>query len=97
MLKSFHTGSLGCAPTPSQYFARDRSRAISLYGRALAFSSYRLVGRFGIGLKVPMTSRGFAPRADLESESQLEAILEIGKPSTYSIRCNSLSEPDGLN
>lgn len=75
MLKSFHTGSLGCAPTPSQYFARDRSRAISLYERALAFSSYRLVGRFGIGLKVPMTSRGFAPRADLVSESQLEAIL----------------------
>lgn len=66
MLNSFHTGSLGCAPTPSQYFARDRSRAISLYARALAFSLYRLVGCFGMGLKVPITSRGFAPRADLE-------------------------------
>ena len=50
MLISFHAGSLGCAPTPSQYFARVRSRAISLNGRALAFSSYRFVGFFGIGL-----------------------------------------------
>jgi hypothetical protein len=28
-----------------------------------------------MGLKVPMTSRGFAPRADLDSESQPEDFL----------------------
>ena len=50
-LNNFHTPSLGCAPTPSQYFARDRSRATSLYGLALrACSVERFVGRWGRGL-----------------------------------------------
>lgn len=45
------TPSLGCAPTPNQYFARDRSRAISLNGRAWrACSLVRSVGRWGMGL-----------------------------------------------
>ena len=60
------TESLGCAPTPSQYFARDRSSEISLYALARAASSSdRFVGRCGTGFSVPITSRGFELRADL--------------------------------
>lgn len=32
ILNNRHTGSLGCAPTPSQYFARDVSSLMSLNG-----------------------------------------------------------------
>lgn len=32
ILNNLHAGSLGCAPTPSQYFARDVSSFISLKG-----------------------------------------------------------------
>lgn len=32
ILNNLHAGSLGCAPTPSQYFARDVSSLMSLIG-----------------------------------------------------------------
>ena len=60
ILNSLHIGSLGCAPTPSQYFARDVSSLISLIG----FPS--LCGAaFGTGSYVPRTSSGFELRAVL--------------------------------
>lgn len=74
MLNNFHTVSLGCAPTPSQYFVLDRSSAIFLYGLApLASSAVRPVGFCGIGIYVPRTSMGFESRADLEAKILLAA------------------------
>lgn len=50
-LSILHTVSVGCAPTPSQYFARDRSSAMSLYALAvLASLSDKPVGLRGTGL-----------------------------------------------
>lgn len=46
ILSSLHAGSLGCAPTPNQYFARDVSSLMSLIalpspdGGGLGMGSY---------------------------------------------------------
>jgi hypothetical protein len=70
------TESLGCAPTPSQYFALDRSSETSLYGLALrAASSERFVGRCGRGFSVPITSRGFESRALLLPQGLSQSIF----------------------
>ena len=51
ILSSRHTESVGCAPTPSQYFTRDLSIEISLKDFAtFASSSDKLVGFWGRGL-----------------------------------------------
>ena len=60
MFKSFHALSLGCAPTPIQYFALDTSNLTSLNGLCLGFS-----GCIATGLYVPSTSSGFELRAVL--------------------------------
>ncbi len=57
---NLHAGSLGCAPTPSQYFALTLSRRISLNGLPSPSS-----GVFGIGSYVPRTSIGLLLRAVL--------------------------------
>lgn len=48
MASNLHAGSLGCAPTPSQYFARAVSSLMSLYGRPSPD-----FGGLGIGSYVP--------------------------------------------
>lgn len=53
MLSNLHAGSLGCAPTPNQYFALTLSRRISLNGLPSPSS-----GTLGIGSYVPRTSIG---------------------------------------
>lgn len=68
MLSSFHAGSLGCAPTPSQYRARDTSSRMSLKGRPSPSGGAR-----GAGSYVPSTSSGFALRAVLRP-------LSVGRP-----------------
>ena len=55
-----HMGSLGCAPTPSQYFTRDTSNWISFTGFPVPSG-----GGFGIGSYVPITSIGRELRAVL--------------------------------
>jgi len=67
------TGSVGCAPTPNQYFVRELSSRISLNFLGANFSpvtrnsgvSGLATGVWGIGLYVPRTSRGRLSRADL--------------------------------
>lgn len=49
-LNNLQTGSLGWAPTPSQYFALELSKAMSLNGFGDFASSGTSVGFFGIGL-----------------------------------------------
>ena len=46
ILNNLHAGSLGCAPTPSQYFALDVSSRISLNGLPLSSPAR---GALGIG------------------------------------------------
>jgi hypothetical protein len=57
---SLHAESLGCAPTPSQYFARDTSSSTALNARPSPSC-----GCCGSGLYVPRTSSGFELRAVL--------------------------------
>lgn len=61
MLNNFHMLSLGCAPTPIQYFALDISSFTSLNAR---FSGSD--GCVATGLYVPRTSRGLEFRAVLD-------------------------------
>lgn len=60
--RNLHTVSVGCAPTPTQYFALSTSSLMSLC--SLPDSSYESF--LGIGSYVPMTSSGFEFRAVLE-------------------------------
>lgn len=62
MDRNLHTVSVGCAPTPTQYFALSTSSLISLC--SLPDSSYESF--FGMGSYVPMTSSGFEFRAVLD-------------------------------
>jgi hypothetical protein len=61
MANNLHTVSLGCAPTPNQYFARLTSILISLTFRSPGSAP---TGVCGIGLYVPSTSIGLESRAD---------------------------------
>lgn len=62
MLNSRHAVSLGCAPTPTQYRAREISSAISFHGRPCVSPGR---GGWGLGSYVPSTSRGRELRAVL--------------------------------
>lgn len=62
MERNLHTVSVGCAPTPTQYFALSTSSLMSLC--SLPDSSYESF--LGMGSYVPMTSSGFEFRAVLE-------------------------------
>lgn len=61
--RNLHTVSVGCAPTPIQYFARSMSRRMSL----CSFPEVSYVSFFGMGSYVPMTSRGLLFRAVLQN------------------------------
>lgn len=77
ILSNLQAGSLGCAPTPSQYRARATSRRTSFTFRGAAAAGVALssavaealrpeaAGRRGMGSYVPRTSRGFELRAVL--------------------------------
>ncbi len=83
-LNNFPTGSVVCAPTPSQYLVRAKSSCTSfcLFGANLVPSgknsgvSRVASGVCGMGLYVPSTSIGFLPRADF---AWARTILYIGR------------------
>lgn len=62
MLSSRHAVSLGCAPTPTQYRAREMSSLMSFQGRPCVSPGR---GAWGFGSYVPRTSRGRELRAVL--------------------------------
>jgi hypothetical protein len=62
MLRSRHAVSLGCAPTPTQYRAREMSSLMSFHGRPCVSPGR---GACGFGSYVPRTSRGRELRAVL--------------------------------
>lgn len=74
MERNLHTVSVGCAPTPTQYFALSTSSLMSLC--SFPDSSYESF--LGMGSYVPMTSSGFEFRAVLEKGRRSASGLSYG-------------------